>query len=219
MNARQFTVLVSVVAVLTIGLGAFYAWARYWGPHSRSVSLGASGGPDAVVAIGQPLPRITLKDIDGETLDLQSARGRMVVLLVQGNACPCSAAYIPRMNTLAKTYGPRGVDVWAFNSNVNETEEETRANARKRNVLYRVAHDPESRVADILGAACTTEVWVVDRQGVLQYHGRIDDNIYKPEKVQRRDLQAALDALLDGRPAPTPETQAFACTIVREGGV
>jgi hypothetical protein len=86
---------------------------------------------------------------------------------------------------------------------------------KANNVHYSVTYDKGSVVADILSASCTTEVWVADQIGYLRYHGRIDDNIYEPEKVKVHDLRNALDALLSGGTVPVAETRAYACSIAR----
>jgi peroxiredoxin len=220
LNGKQFAALLTLVAVLTGGL--LYLWdrARRWGPHSRSADIVAAApvrpGEESPVAIGKPLPGIALRTTDGETLRLSDARGKVVVLLVQGAVCPCSEAYIPRVNAIAARYEPKGVEVWGFNPNVTETEEQTKAYTVKHNLAFPLAYDAGGKVADQLGAACTTEVWLVDREGVLRYHGRIDDDIYHPEKVKHTDLVNAIDAVLEGKPVPVAETHAYACTISRK---
>jgi hypothetical protein len=60
----------------------------------------------------------------------------------------------------------------------------------------------------------TPEVYVLDKDGMLRYHGRIDDS-QDPTGVKSQDLRAALDAVLAGKPVPNPQTRAFGCTIKR----
>ncbi|HEY3265475.1 MAG TPA: redoxin domain-containing protein [Armatimonadota bacterium] len=219
MNARQFVVFATVMAVLTVAIAVGANRARRWGPHSASVELRYASLPNATriaqFALNRPFPDIELTDVNGAPHSLKAARGKVVVLLVQGNRCPCSESYVGRVNAIQRDYAPRGVEVWAFNPNVNETEEETRAFAKANRCRYPVSYDVGATMADMLHAACTTECWVADRRGILRYHGRIDDNIYEPKKVKVQDLRNALDAVLDGSPVPTPETRAYACTIRR----
>jgi hypothetical protein len=65
----------------------------------------------------------------------------------------------------------------------------------------------------------TPEVAVLSPTGELLYLGRIDDR-YNPQGKRRpeptvRDLQLALDAVLAGKPVPTPRTKAFGCPLLR----
>ncbi|HEY3171917.1 MAG TPA: peroxiredoxin, partial [Thermoanaerobaculia bacterium] len=65
------------------------------------------------------------------------------------------------------------------------------------------------RIAALLGARRTPEVFVLDQEGKLRYHGRIASKISSP------DLKKALDALLEGRTVRPAETKAFGCAIPR----
>lgn len=215
MSSRQFWVVVLLIVGTSIAAGfGLFARARWWGPHATSNALlvPAEAGR---VAINQPLPNVTITDLDGRRHNLREARGKVIVFLVQGNKCPCSKAYVPRVNAIHDDYSPKGVEIWAFNPNASETAEETRDFVKANKVRYSTAYDTNAMMADMLQAACTTEAWVADREGILRYHGRIDDNIYKPDEVTKSDLREALDAVLAGQPVPNPETSAFACTISR----
>jgi hypothetical protein len=61
-----------------------------------------------------------------------------------------------------------------------------------------VLKDEGNRVADLYQAKVTPEVFLIDSNFVLRYHGRIDDS-QNPARVTRRDLQEALDAILAGK--------------------
>ena len=45
------------------------------------------------------------------------------------------------------------------------------------------------------------------------YHGAIDDNHKEPDKVQKRYLKDALDAVVAGKPPVTPESKSIGCGI------
>lgn len=221
MNSKHFLIFALVVVLTTVGFTVGSQRIRRWGPHSWSVQLKqdkpVAAKKAAGVSINSPVPDFALYDTTGDRHTLKAARGKIVVLLVQGDRCPCSESYVQRINAINRDYGPRGVEVWAFNPNQNETETETRAYARRQHCDYLVAYDRGFVAADTLRAACTTEAWVVDRQGILRYHGRVDDNIFKPEKVKVRDLRNALDDILANRPVAVPETRAYACSVRRLG--
>jgi cytochrome oxidase Cu insertion factor (SCO1/SenC/PrrC family) len=75
--------------------------------------------------------------------------------------------------------------------------------------------DPDNKVADLYDARHTPEIFVVDADGKVRYHGRIDENYEEPAKVTSPDLKNALDALLAGKPIAKAETKAFGCSIKR----
>jgi hypothetical protein len=74
--------------------------------------------------------------------------------------------------------------------------------------------DANNVMADRLGAEYTPEAFVMDREGVVRYHGRIDD-AQNPARVRQTSLRLAIEAVLAGREVPAPETKAFGCTIKR----
>jgi hypothetical protein len=106
-------------------------------------------------------------------------------------------------------YGRKGVLFVAVHSDRWETEDDIRNHAAKYGHTFPVIRDPEGRVAGLLNARRTPEVFLMDGDGKLRYHGRIAAKIGTP------DLRNALDALLAGRPIKPPETRAFGCSIDR----
>ena len=75
--------------------------------------------------------------------------------------------------------------------------------------------DPDNKVADLYDARHTPEIFVVDPEGKLRYHGRIDENYEDASQVTSPDLKNALDAMLGGHAIAKAETKAFGCSIKR----
>jgi len=72
-------------------------------------------------------------------------------------------------------------------------------------------HDATQEVAKAYRAACTPDFYLFDREQRLVY-GQFDDS--RPEQLARhgRDLRAAVEAVLAGRPAPPSRSPALAAT-------
>jgi len=68
-------------------------------------------------------------------------------------------------------------------------------------------------VARAFGAVCTPDIFVFDGERRLAYRGRIDDSWKDPALVSRRDLAAALDALVEGRAPDAKQTPSLGCSI------
>jgi hypothetical protein len=60
----------------------------------------------------------------------------------------------------------------------------------------------------------TPEIYVLNSNLEILYHGRIDDS-QREGKVTSKDLRAALDSILSGKTVEVKETKAFGCTIKR----
>ena len=106
----------------------------------------------------------------------------------------------------------------AINSSSQDSFVSVSAHAQERDVPFPVLKDFDQKVADAFGAKRTPEVFLLDANRVIRYHGRIDDQYgvgFRRDKPTRSDLEQALDELLAGQPITTPRTEASGCPIER----
>lgn len=165
--------------------------------------------------IGAKPENFSLSAPDGKQHSLfEKERPKATVVLFIATQCPVSLAYDGRMAELGKDYSSKGVRFVAVNSNKQEAAEEVGQHATKSGFPFTVVKDPNNVIADKWGALVTPEAFVLNSDGALVYHGRIDNN-QKLEKVTSQDLRTALDAVLAGKAPATSETKAFGCTIKR----
>ena len=172
-----------------------------------------AAGPE----VGAAAPAFTLTDLDGKSFSLPEAAKshKAVVVMFIATKCPYSNAYNDRMRDMASAYEKRGVLFVGINSNKTEPADEVRAHAKKHDFTFPLMKDPENKVADLYDARHTPEIYVVDSQGKLRYHGRIDENYEDPSKVESPDLKNALEEMLGGKSVAKAETKAFGCSIKR----
>src|SRR5262249_17392603 len=172
-----------------------------------------AGGP----LIGARAPDFKLTTVDGKTFSLaeQAKSHKAVVVMFIATKCPYSNAYNDRMRDMAAAYAAKGVVFAGINSNKTEPADEVIDHARKHGFTFPLMKDPDNKVADLYDARHTPEIFVVDPDGQLRYHGRIDENYENPSKVENPDLKNALDAMLAGKEIAKAETRAFGCTIKR----
>ncbi len=170
------------------------------------------GAPAEALDIGNIAPDFQLRALDGRTISLADAEKshRAVVVLFISTICPYSNYYNDLIRDLATEFDRKGVLFLGVNSGRIETAEEAKMHALEHGHTFLIAKDPQSRVADLLGARRTPEVFVLDHDGRLRYRGRVASKISSP------DLKNALDALLQGRPIKPAETKAFGCAIQRD---
>jgi len=178
----------------------------------------ATAAPAAGLAIGATAPDFTLPSAsDGRSVSLKEllAKSKAVAVLFIATRCPVSNAYNGRMAQLAKEYEAKGIAFVAINANRTEPAAEVAEHAKKHGFPFAVLKDEGNRVADLYGAQKTPEVFLLDPEGKLVYHGRIDENQDDPAAAKSPDFRNALDAVLAGKPVPVAETKAFGCTIKR----
>ena len=166
-------------------------------------------------AIGASAPDFQLTTLDGKDFSLSSAAKahKAVVLMFISTQCPYSNAYNDQLKDLANTYASKGVLFVGINSNKTEDSAAAVAHAKSHGHTFPIMKDPNNKVADLYDAKRTPEVYVVDPEGKLRYHGRITEDHENPTSTP--DLKNALDSFLTGKPIARTETKAFGCTIKR----
>ena len=141
-----------------------------------------------------------------------------VAVIFSCNHCPYVRAWEDRMVQIQADYAAQGVQLIAINANdVGKYPADSFPNMRARaaekgfNFLY--LFDETQEVASAYQATRTPEVFLFDGDGVLRYHGAIDDNYEESEAVQQHYLRDALDAVLAGETPMVASTPAVGCTI------
>ena len=160
-----------------------------------------------------------LQGVDGKRYSLSSFEDKkIVVVIISCNHCPTVVAYEDRMMAIQRDYERKGVALVAINPN-----DETRypmdsfdnmvKRAHEKGFNFPYLRDETQQVARAYGATRTPEVFALDGNRRLAFHGRIDDNEHQPGLVKSHDLRRALDELLEGKPVSTPETTPVGCTV------
>lgn len=158
-------------------------------------------------------------DLSGHFVDpLTSSGTRPTVLIFIGTTCPISQRYSPEIQRLEAGFEPRGVVFWLIDPDAEDTPSAIRTflQAYHYSSAARVLRDPGHFLVKETGVEVTPEA-AVFADGRLVYRGRID-NWYVRLGFARRaatthDLEAALSALLAGKPVATRYTQAVGCFI------
>jgi peroxiredoxin len=178
----------------------------------RAAVLLLLAGSVSALEIGQSVPSFTGKTVQGPSFSLADARKdhRAVVVMFRSTLCPYSNSYNELLKDMTAEYGRKAVLFVAIHSDRWETEDDIRNHAAKYGHTFPVIRDPEGRLARLLNARRTPEVFLLDSAGKLRYHGRIAAKIGTP------DLRNALDALLAGRPINPAVTKSFGCSIRRD---
>jgi peroxiredoxin len=180
-----------------------------------SARSGKAGDKTAAAAIGSTISDFKLSDTSGKEQKLSSLKGANgTVLIFISTQCPVVRDYMERISKLAADYKERGVNVIGINANASESMDEVKAHAASNNLAFPVMKDKGNKVADQLGAERTPEVFFLDANNKLVYHGRID-NHRNISLVVSNDLRDAIDATLAGKAVAKPEASAFGCTIKR----
>jgi len=159
-------------------------------------------------------PDFELRDLAGRLHRLSAYRGCIVILNFWSADCP----HVTRTDALMlKWLAGWGSDVILLSiaSNANESAAQVESAARGRGLPV-VLLDARHEVADRYGAQVTPEVCVIDREGIVRYHGAVDDVNFRQREATQYFLEQAVDALRAGRLPDADEVPAFGCAIIRE---
>jgi len=174
----------------------------------NAAACGRSGTIGATLA-ARPLP-----GTDGATHIVQpSGDTRLTVLFFFADHCPCQAAHDARLRDLYAIYHPRGVDIFAVDSEASATAERDAAEAAKRAYPFPILIDHGAALARRVGAEYATETFVFDHAGTLRYHGGIDSDKRRLHDDATPFLREALDDLLADRPPRRTESKALGCAL------
>ncbi|MFA7229212.1 MAG: thioredoxin family protein [Melioribacteraceae bacterium] len=158
-----------------------------------------------------------LKDYNGKEIQLSDFKSsKAVVLIFVSTQCPVSNAYNSRMAGLFSDYKDKGIAFLGINSNEKESVSEIKDHAKNNDLGFSILKDEKNIIADKFSASVTPEVFVLNGNNEILYHGRIDDS-RKESDVKSDDLRVALDQILAGKQVANSKTKAFGCSIKRAG--
>jgi len=163
----------------------------------------------------QKTDNFKLKDYNGKEYSLTDfENSKAIVLMFIATQCPVSNAYNSRMKSIYDEYKGKAISFIGINSNKQESVSEIKSHAKDNNLDFIILKDTDNKIADKLQASVTPEIFVLDADFNILYHGRIDDS-RREDQVESHDLKSALDQILSGKEVSLKETKAFGCTIKR----
>jgi peroxiredoxin len=186
----------------------------------------ASGGSasGAALKIGQAAPDFTATDSKGEPIRLSQYRGKTVVLEWTNADCPYTRKHYTTGNMqsvqgLAHTQGIVWLTVVSSapgkQGYVNGPAADALTVSRKA-VPSAVLLDPTGAVGRLYDAKTTPHMFVIDKNGALQYMGGMDSLATTDEAdIARAEpyLKEAMLAVDQGNPAPHPVTKPYGCSV------
>ncbi len=170
--------------------------------------------------LGSQAPNFRLPDTDGRMVSLRDFEGARALLVVfMCNHCPYVIHVKEGLAALGRDYMPRGVAMVGINSNdvenyPQDSPERMKEDKEKYGYPFPYLFDETQETAKAYKAACTPDFFLFDGQFRLVYRGQMDGS--RPGSdvpVTGKDLRAALDALLEGRPVPSEQRPSAGCNI------
>jgi peroxiredoxin len=171
------------------------------------------------VELGFPCPPFRLPAASGGMVDRDDfAQVPVLGVFFSCNHCPYAKAIEGRLIELEKDYRESGFRfvVISVNDAVSHPEdsfENMKKRATERGYAFPYLFNEDQTTARALGAVCTPDLYVFDKERRLAYHGRLDDSPMDPSKVKRRELREAVDALLAEKRPSGSQNPSIGCSI------
>jgi peroxiredoxin len=176
--------------------------------------------PSTMLALGTQAPDFRLPDTDGRTVALSDYAGKKALLVMFiCNHCPFVKHVQAELARLGRECDGKGVGVVAISSNdVGQYPDDGPAAMKEEKAragyAFPYLFDETQAVAKAYRAACTPDLFLFDAQQRLVYRGQLDDS--RPGSgvpVTGKDLRAAIDAVLGGRPVDERQKASLGCNI------
>jgi len=170
-------------------------------------------------SLGFVLPDISLPDASGELVSVRSEGAAATLIAFVCNHCPYVKHVEGLFGEVASSYMAKGVAIRGIVSNDVESYPEDgpegmKDQASRAGWTFPYLQDRDQSFAQELGAVCTPDLFLFDRDNVLVYRGAFDESSPKNGVPLTGDhLIRALDFTLEGSEVPLPHRRAIGCSI------
>jgi peroxiredoxin len=177
--------------------------------------------PSSMTPLGSQAPDFGLVDVvTGNTISRDAAAGpKGLLVMFICRHCPFVKHVQHELARLGRDYQGRGVGIVAISANDESGFPEDRPEklaemSKELGLAFPYLYDESQDVARAYDAQCTPDFFLYDGRRRLVYRGQLDDSRPGNEvPVTGRDLRAALDALIEGRPISQEQRPSIGCNI------
>jgi peroxiredoxin len=178
-----------------------------------------------MLELGTIAPDFALTDVvSGKTVHRDDFRGQKALLVFFICAhCPFVKHIEKSLGKFSADYAGKPLGIVAISANdVTEYAADSPAGlkqqAKENGFTFPYLYDESQAVAHAYNAVCTPDPYLFDADFKLVYRGQYDDS--RPGNglpVTGKDLRAAVDAVLAGKPVPADQKPSIGCNIKWKG--
>lgn len=170
-----------------------------------------------ILKTGMKAPAFSLKGVDGKMHSLSEYRSKSTLVIFMCNHCPFVKARIEEIIQLQSKFNPSDLQVIGINSNDPNYEDEGFDNmvkfAGQYNINFPYLIDESQDVARAYGAVCTPDPFLLDAEGKLAFHGRINDAMEPEAKPTVPVMENNVRTLLSGKKIEKDFDPSIGCSI------
>ena len=177
-----------------------------------------------MLPLGTAAPNFQLPNTEGRQVSLSDFKGKPLLVAFICNHCPYVKHIRGGLAQLGRDFLPRGVAIVAINANdaadyPDDSPVRMQSEIKSAGYLFPYLYDETQAVAKACRAACTPDFFLFDKNHRLAYRGQFDDS--RPGNgipVTGRDIRAALELVLAGKPVPANQKPSIGCNIKWKSG-
>ena len=175
----------------------------------------------AMLPLGTTAPPFALPDVvNGKVYSLDSFTDRTALLVMFiCRHCPYVKHVEQEISRIGKDYHDTKLGLIAISSNdpahyPDDAPEQLKEMAQRLQFGFPFCFDDTQAVAKAYKAACTPDFYLFDAERRLVYRGQLDDSRPSNNKpVTGRELRAAIEAVLAGKPVDRTQKPSIGCSI------
>jgi peroxiredoxin len=171
--------------------------------------------------LGTKAPAFQLPDVvSGKTITLETFADQQALLVMFiCRHCPYVVHVRSELARLGRDYAEQPLGIVAISANdaanyPDDAPDQLKAMAKELGFMFPFCYDESQAVAKAYTAACTPDFFLFDQRRALVYRGQLDDS--RPgngKPVTGRDLRAAIEAVLAGKPVNPTQQPSVGCNI------
>lgn len=177
--------------------------------------------PSTMLTLGTPVPSFELPDVvTGKKVSLQTFAGKKALLVMFiCRHCPYVQHVQDELARLGRDYADKEIGIIAISSNdaltyPDDAPPRLKEMATDLSFKFPFCYDETQEIARAFQAACTPDFFLFDQNRKLVYRGQLDDSRPGNNKpVTGKDLRAAIDAVLAGKPISKDQKPSMGCNI------
>lgn len=182
--------------------------------------------PSTMLELGTQAPEFELPDvISGTVFRLRDyAEKKAVLVMFICRHCPYVVHIEKELVRLGRDFADSDLGMVAVSSNdaaryPDDAPERLRGKALELGYAFPLCYDGTQETARRYRAACTPDFFLFDGERKLRYRGQLNDS--RPGSqvpVTGKDLRAAIDAVLAGKPVSEEQRPSMGCNIKWKAG-
>lgn len=174
-----------------------------------------------MLPLGTPAPPFSLRNVVSDrvcSLDSFAGKTALLVMFICRH-CPYVMHVEQEIAKIGRDYRDADLGIVAISSNdpvgyPDDAPQRLKEMAERLGFTFPFCVDETQDIAKVYRAACTPDFYLFDRERRLVYRGQLDDSRPGNNKpVTGRDLRAAIEAVLAGKPVDSNQKASIGCSI------